>query len=398
MLDELRKIIASRVGTLDLSPLRERFGTSTPLRTPAEMFDVAQALCRIASEGLSNEAASPAQEGADLLIRFVAEMPEALARAVRDVPAFTAPAERAWLEPVADAFVALACTVQDVWAHLLGPESDEDDAIAAALLWHQPHTALDFGCGAGHFAHLLARSGVEVDGIEIDPLKQAFFNFRARESGLTSRMRLGLHRESYDMVVALNVLDHMEDPTPALAAFRAAIPSGRVLCTLAAFPHDGWHQSDAAVVAACGEELWGEYTLSEYPHALPPWMDCWIRRSRPSDALTPSSRPRLSPGSTFHREDGGRVVLHANRFYSRSLVLDDETADICMRFDGDASVRDIAVQSDVEAEELIDLCSLMQEAGHLYLPPLPSSPDGSELERPAVSELSERELSEARAT
>ena len=367
MLDELCKIIAARASALDLSPLRERFGVSTELTTPAESFDAAQALCRIALERLPSGSApiSPAEQGADLLIRFIAEMPDSLAHSIQNVPAFVPQASRAWLEPQLDPFVSLACTVQDVWAHLLGPESGEDAAIVAALLWHRPRTVFDFGCGAGHFAHVLAVTGIQVDGLEVDPLKRAFFEYRAQASGLAGRMRLGCRCDSYDMVLAINVLDHMEDPAPTLAAFATAITPGSVLCTLAAFPSDDWHQSDPAVVTACARHLWENYTLSHYPDALPPWMDCWVRRTEPLVPMTLASRPRMNPGSVFHREGDGQIILHANRFYSQPLTLDDYTAEVCSQFDGRNSVADVADQTEVDPDELLNLCTLLLQTRHL---------------------------------
>lgn len=370
MLNELRKIIAMRAGALDLSRLREQFGASTQLTTPAEVFNVAQALCRIALEQLPDGGApSAAQQGADLLIRFIAEMPDSLARSVRAVTAFVPQAARAWLEPQLDSFVALACTVHDVWAHLLGPESEQDAAIAAALLWHRPCTAFDFGCGAGHFAHVLAAAGIHVDGLEVDPLKRAFFEYRAQASGLADRMSLVRRNDTYDMVLAINVLDHMEDPAPALAAFAAALSPGRVLCTLAAFPSDGWHQSDPAVITACARDFWGNYTLSRYRGALPPWMDCWVRCSEPLDLPTFASRPLMNPGSVFHRDGEGQVTLHANRFYSQPLMLDSYTAEVCGRFNGLNSVAEVANQTKVDPDELLTLCTLLQQTRHLYWEP-----------------------------
>jgi SAM-dependent methyltransferase len=366
VLNELREIIARRAGRLDLSSLRRQFDGEA-VRTPADMLDFAQALCRIACEKLPDEAArTAAQMGADLLVRFIAELPDDLARSLRQVPDFAPAAERAWLEPSVDPFVALGCTVQDVWAHLLGPESSEDDAIAAAICWHAPGTVYDLGCGAGHFAHVLAALGVAVDGHEIDPVKRAFFEYRASESGLAQRMRLGRRRDTYDMVLALNVLDHLSDPESALDTLVQAVRRGGNLCTLAAFPADGWHQSDPDIVSSCGRSLWNDFTLTDCPSGNVAWMDCWARRSAPLPELALGSRPRVNPGSTFHREAADRVVLHANRFYSQQLLLDGDTTDICNLFDGGVSVRDVALRCEVDPEELLDLCRHLQGAGHLY--------------------------------
>ena len=189
MLDQLRQIVARRVGKIDLSPLAQRFGDTCRLETPAQAFAMAQLLSRLALPHLPPAGGSVGEQGADALLRFIARMPDNLVQSIRAVPAFVSPALRAWQEPQMDAFVALSCTIQDIWAHLMGPESEEDDAIAHALLWHAPRRVLDFGCGAGHFAHLLSMAGATVDGIEPDPESHLLSHRRPSREGCRERHR-----------------------------------------------------------------------------------------------------------------------------------------------------------------------------------------------------------------
>jgi SAM-dependent methyltransferase len=247
----------------------------------------------------------------------------------------------------------------------VGPESGEDSAIESALLWHRPSTAYDFGCGAGHFAHALAAAGVTVDGFEVDPVKSAFFEFRAEASGLRAYMRLGQLRGSYDMVLALNVLDHLEEPVSAIAMLTPLVAPGKVLCTLAAFPKDGWHQSDVDIVASCGKALWADFSLSSYRGELVPWMDCWVRHAGLAVEPSLGAVPRLNPGTHYHKDAQGQVIFHANRFYSTPIVVDSSTAEICCQFNGE-SLGVIAESTDTDLEDLIGLCRYLQLTGHLY--------------------------------
>ncbi|WP_374674261.1 class I SAM-dependent methyltransferase [Ideonella sp.] len=369
MLVELRQIVAARLGRSAL-PAVQAVVQPGPGCPPADVLDMAQALCQGAATFLRDDARTVAQKGADALIRFVAGLPAHLADAVRRVPAQTSPACKAWIEPQLNAYVSLGCTVNEVWAHLIGPESGVDDGVARALLWHGPRTVLDFGCGGGHFAQLMAEAGAEVDGLDIDPVKIAFFQFRSRLYSLQSRMRVGRQRETYDMVMALNVLDHLQDPRPALDLFRSCLPPSHVLCTVAAFPHDGWHQSQRELVVDCGQRLWQDFTLSAIDEGLPPWMDCWVRRplGQPAPSLDPATVPRLNPGSTLHHGDAGGATLYANRFYSQPLLLDPDSAATCLHFDGQQSVAQIAQRAEVDVEDLLCLCETLMTTGHLYVP------------------------------
>jgi len=97
---------------------------------------------------------------------------------------------------------------------------------------------LDVGCGTGFLAARMQRFGV-VEGLETAPEARALARerlgpgFVLHEAPLPGGLPAGA---SYDVVTAFDVLEHLEDPGPALAALRSALrPGGFLLCTVPAF-------------------------------------------------------------------------------------------------------------------------------------------------------------------
>jgi SAM-dependent methyltransferase len=102
------------------------------------------------------------------------------------------------------------------------------------LARHSPlRRILDVGCGDGLFFDRLARYG-HVEGLEPDARLVTETPWKGRikvgsiESGLSGTSR-------YDLVLMLDVLEHIEDDAQALAAVRGALhPGGRLLLTVPA--------------------------------------------------------------------------------------------------------------------------------------------------------------------
>jgi SAM-dependent methyltransferase len=95
---------------------------------------------------------------------------------------------------------------------------------------------LEVGCGTGHNLQMLERFG-SVDGIEIDPEARAHAEKRlGREVGTAPLPELpGIPRSSYDLVAALDVVEHIEDDKAAVAALASCIkPGGKLLITVPA--------------------------------------------------------------------------------------------------------------------------------------------------------------------
>lgn len=79
----------------------------------------------------------------------------------------------------------------------------------------RPGRALDFGGGTGNLALGLAVSGWTVDYLERSALQKDFVAFRIDRHGLADRVRIlhdwePLERDAYDLVCAIDVLEHVE--------------------------------------------------------------------------------------------------------------------------------------------------------------------------------------------
>jgi len=89
---------------------------------------------------------------------------------------------------------------------------------------------LDVGAHAGRFMHLAQKSGWEVEGIELNPRTAAY---AALHTGAPvhriNAHRLALEGHRYAAVVLTDVLEHIPEPTPLLAALGALLePEGVV--------------------------------------------------------------------------------------------------------------------------------------------------------------------------
>lgn len=348
------------------SALRERFGDRWHPATPADALDFVMAYCRAALPLLREPGDDIGAQGADALLHFIAALPRDVETAIRAVGAFQPPAPRAWNEPHLDAYVSLCCTVTDVWCHLLGPEADVDAAILRTLLRQKPRRALDYGAGAGHYALALAAHGVEVDVVEVDPIKRRFLAWRAGLAGLGARIRFDREHGVCDLALALNVLDHLEDPAAAVAELAQALAPGGALCIFALFPRDGWHQSDTDAIDRCAAALWQAFE----PAAATGLAGFEVFRRRADDASADGGTARvpcLHPRSTQQVDAAdGHVVFAASTFYSRACCVDAGTAEVCAAFDGRRTLGAIAADFGVAEDELQALCDYLLAARQLY--------------------------------
>lgn len=85
---------------------------------------------------------------------------------------------------------------------------------------------LDFGCGAGYGAQLLARVAQAV--VAFDPDEETIAHLRelSRNKNLSFTSQLGdlvEHAGTFDLVVCFEVLEHVVDPDPILSPIRASL-------------------------------------------------------------------------------------------------------------------------------------------------------------------------------
>ena len=94
-------------------------------------------------------------------------------------------------------------------------------------------TALDIGCGAGLLAEPLARLGAAVTGIDAAPENIAAARTHALQSGLAIDYRAGslpaIQGERFDLVVSLEVIEHVTDPRAFVAGLAAALAPGGLM-------------------------------------------------------------------------------------------------------------------------------------------------------------------------
>lgn len=101
----------------------------------------------------------------------------------------------------------------------------------------QPRRAIDLGCGNGRFLAALADRGVEVTGVDAyaDSLARALT--RAPQAHLLAAdvTAVPLEAAGFDLVAALDVLEHLEPPRLLAEARRLLAPGGRLLLSVPAF-------------------------------------------------------------------------------------------------------------------------------------------------------------------
>ena len=91
---------------------------------------------------------------------------------------------------------------------------------------------IDVGCGAGLFAEPLARLGAEVIGIDPSPASIDVARRHAEETGAKLAYRaatveeLGAEQRRFDVVSAMEVVEHVADPKAFVAAAASLVKPG----------------------------------------------------------------------------------------------------------------------------------------------------------------------------
>jgi 2-polyprenyl-6-hydroxyphenyl methylase/3-demethylubiquinone-9 3-methyltransferase len=146
--------------------------------------------------------------------------------------------------------------------------------------------AVDVGCGGGLLCEPLARLGAAVTGIDLAAASIEAAADHARAAGLSIDYRLAAveelvtERARFDLVCAMEVVEHVADPAGFLAACAALVRpgGGLVLATL----NRTFRAFALGIVAA-------EYVLGWLPRGTHQWS----RFVRPSEAARPLRRGGL---------------------------------------------------------------------------------------------------------
>lgn len=121
---------------------------------------------------------------------------------------------------------------------------------------------LEVGCGTGGNLEMLSGFG-EVTGVEPDAEARALSSARSSARVIDGRLPggLDLDPETFDLLAAFDVLEHLDDDHGGLKAATACLkPGGRAVLTVPAFPslwsyHDELHHHKRRYTRADFEEL-----------------------------------------------------------------------------------------------------------------------------------------------
>lgn len=145
---------------------------------------------------------------------------------------------------------------------------------------------LDVGCGGGLMAEPLARLGARVVGIDASPGNIAAARLHAESQGVTLDYRLGdpadvlLPDERFDVVLALEVVEHVSDVPAFVDTVAGAVAPGGLL--FASTIDRTWKSFAFAIVGA-------EYLL----RVLPRGTHQWARFVRPTELASAVARSGL---------------------------------------------------------------------------------------------------------
>lgn len=127
------------------------------------------------------------------------------------------------------------------------------DALMKSVYWRRSSRSrdlaiLDVGCGTGAMSSMLKAHG-RVVSADFSPLALAY----SRRRGLTylvgaDAMRMPFASDSFDAIVAMDVLEHLPDDRAAMCEFYRVLRSGgRVFATVPAYRHL-WSEHDVALM------------------------------------------------------------------------------------------------------------------------------------------------------
>jgi 2-polyprenyl-6-hydroxyphenyl methylase/3-demethylubiquinone-9 3-methyltransferase len=147
---------------------------------------------------------------------------------------------------------------------------------------------LDVGCGGGLLSEALARLGAQVVGVDASPGNVAAARLHAAAQGVTVDYRLGepaqvlSPQDRFDVVLALEVVEHVSDVPAFLATAAGCLAPGGML--FASTIDRTWKSFVVAIVGA-------EYLLRVLPRGTHQWA-MFVRPDELSAALAPAGLQR----------------------------------------------------------------------------------------------------------
>ena len=145
---------------------------------------------------------------------------------------------------------------------------------------------LDIGCGGGLMAEPLARRGASVVGVDASPGNVSAARLHARREGVAVDYRLGVPsdalapQERFDVVLALEVVEHVADVPGFVATLGRSLAPGGLL--IASTIDRTWKSYLFAIIGA-------EYVL----RVLPRGTHQWARFVRPAELAAHVGRAGL---------------------------------------------------------------------------------------------------------
>jgi 2-polyprenyl-6-hydroxyphenyl methylase / 3-demethylubiquinone-9 3-methyltransferase len=145
---------------------------------------------------------------------------------------------------------------------------------------------LDVGCGGGLLSEPLARLGAQVVGVDASPGNVAAARLHAQSEGVAVDYRLGeptqvlAPGETFDVVLALEVVEHVSDVTAFVDTVAGSVAPGGLL--MASTIDRTWKSFLFAIVGA-------EYVL----RVLPRGTHQWSRFVRPTELAAAVARSGL---------------------------------------------------------------------------------------------------------
>jgi SAM-dependent methyltransferase len=113
-----------------------------------------------------------------------------------------------------------------------------EDLIRRTIRPPKDARILEIGCGTGHNLEMLGSFG-RVDAIELDDESRAIAEKRLGRNIVSARLPelAGIADARYDVIAALDVIEHIDEDAPAVAAIAGKLkPGGKFIMTVPAHP------------------------------------------------------------------------------------------------------------------------------------------------------------------